>query len=841
MKIYHRFRANRQTGISFSLIPLTKLVFFLTGAALLLSSCKKPEPDPVPADTQVTMGAILDLSGDYSEEGKNGKAAIELALADLNALHEQAGSGIRFTVSFTDTHLDTGLTLQAANDFYNQGIRWLVAGPNNSAGVNAIKSFVDQNQMISLSCFSSSPSLAIPGDHIFRLITDDNVQGQALVKMLQYDSLSALVVIWRDDTYGNGLYQVVKERFTSTGATVYDGVHYHPDAIDYDGMIQELSGVVAQAVAAHGADKTGVLLISYQEAAGFLHAASSRKGDLASVKWYGCDANAQKNSVTSDPVAAGFASTVRFLAPIMAIGTADGLPPAAMTLSTRISSITGSTPDAYALSAYDAVMILGQCYDIVGGYNADAVKAVLPSICAAYDDLGIQRTLNEAGDLSSANYIFWTVVPFAGGYAWESYATWITAGDFIQLKEQGDIGTDPLGHPDYSFNSTGFTLFRGPTGGMARGVETETQSDGKILVMGYASNGANLDILLLRYLSDGSLDPTFGTNGFSLLPGSGNLDDKGLGLAVNPLTDEILVTGFTYASTGNRDILTAKFDKDGGIQSTVIHSGSFTDIGFAATFQPDGKILVCGETRLNGTNQELILLRYNQDLSEDVSFGSGGKVLYNPGTDTKGFGVAMQGNDKIIVCGSVQKDGKNQALVLRYTLSGVPDVSFGSGGVFTWKSNPGNEDYGNELLIQPDGKILVAGNSVNSQASDIFVLRLFYNGEPDHTFGIGGAAHYATTGGSAQAYGIAVSPVNGKIIVCGSAMGSAYHDGLVVRFTPNGQVDGDFATAGTYLFNGPQGNTDVANGIIIQSDRKIVVTGYSHNGSADDMLTLRLN
>jgi len=355
-------------------------------------------------------------------------------LNDVNARHEQAGSDIRFTVTFTDTRLDTARTLQAARDFYGMGIRWLVGGPNNSAGVNAIKSFVDQNQMISLGCFSSSPALAISGDNIFRLITDDNVQGKALVRMLQYDSLKALVVIWRDDTYGNGLYQVVKEMFTSTGGACYEGMHYSPADTGFQGMIEQLKVVVNQAVATHGADKTGVLLISYQEAGEFLNAAASGGVELASVKWYGCDANAQKSSVSSDPAAAGFASTVRFLAPIMAIGTADGLPAPAQSLSARISAITGSTPDAYALSAYDAVMILAQCYDLVRGTGAEAVKAVLSSICEAFNDLGIQRTLNPAGDLASANYVFWTVKPVAGGWTWESVATWFTDGDYILYK-----------------------------------------------------------------------------------------------------------------------------------------------------------------------------------------------------------------------------------------------------------------------------------------------------------------------------------------------------------------------------------------------------------------------
>ena len=358
--------------------------------------------------------------------------------------------------------------------------------------------------------------------------------------------------------------------------------------------------------------------------------------------------------------------------------------------------------------------------------------------------------------------------------------------------------------------------------------------------MGYASNGTNTDIMLLRYNIDGTLDNSFGINGCTLLPGPGNLDDKGLGLAVNKSTDEIVVTGFTYVSSGNREILTAKFSKNGGLISTVIFSASYTDIGFAVTFQPDGKILVCGETRLSGTNQELIILRYNNDLSVDSSFGSGGKVVYNPGTDAKGFGISMQGNDKIIVCGSVISGGKNNALVLRYSLSGIQDNSFGSGGVFRWNSGFGNDDFSNELVLQSDGKILIAGNSMNTLTSGLYVLRLTFNGTLDNTFGIGGVATYTTVSGYAQVYGIAVSSATGNIIVCGTGKIAEYNDGLVLRLNSNGMVDVSFATAGVYLFNGPHGNTDAANGLYIQNDRRIVVTGYSSNGTKEDVLTLRL-
>jgi len=103
-------------------------------------------------------------------------------------------------------------------------------------------------------------------------------------------------------------------------------------------------------------------------------------------------------------------------------------------LSGQILAKTGLTPDAYGLTAYDAVHIMGMAYDIVQAYDATKLKAVIPSVCESYNYLGISRKLNAAGDLETANYIFWTVIPQSGGYTWDSYATYMADGDYIQIR-----------------------------------------------------------------------------------------------------------------------------------------------------------------------------------------------------------------------------------------------------------------------------------------------------------------------------------------------------------------------------------------------------------------------
>jgi len=406
-------------------------VFIFFSIALI--SCSEKVIYPEPESKEVRLGAILDFSGNYSEEGLAAKAVIELALERLNQRYASIESPVRYTCTFADSKLDTSLTLAAAKDMNSQGIKLLVGGPNSSADLNAIKNYVNENQMVTLCCISSSPSLAIPNDYIFRLITDDNNQAQALLRMMQYNSIKVLIPIWRADTYGTGLYETLKQKFEFSGGTVLQGVSYQPGATNYQEIINSTGAQVNSAIAGYGAESVAVILITYQEGSAFLNAASNVP-QLRTVKWFGCDANAQKSSITNDTLSAQFAAGVKFLAPIMGIGTASYLPINATEIATEVFNRSGLYPDAYALSAYDAVMITALAFDVVQSYNPSKIKVVLSDVCSAYNYMGISRRLNEAGDLASANYIFWTVDYAMGGYIWNSFATYIAEGEYIEIK-----------------------------------------------------------------------------------------------------------------------------------------------------------------------------------------------------------------------------------------------------------------------------------------------------------------------------------------------------------------------------------------------------------------------
>lgn len=407
---------------------------FFTGILILLILCRCNKDDQ-PLLTEVRLGAILDLSGDYSEEGQAGKAAIELSIKKLNQRYEQVGSPLRFSCEFMDAQLDSSLNVQAAKRMFEDSIRLLVGGPNNSAMLKAIRPFVNENKILTLCTFSSSPALSIAGDWIYRFITDDNVQGRALVRMMQYDNIRALVPVWRKDTYGNGVYETVRNLLEPLGIEVLAGVSYSPGETAYQGMVEEISRQVESAGLEFNLRETGIMLVTYQEASEFLRVAAGTE-NLAKVRWYGCDANVQKAVIVQDPAIAKFAADVRFIAPIMGIGDANGTSENAAELSDQIFRNTGLPPDAYALSAFDAVQVMGLAVDLVQSDDAGKIREILPGVCGSYDFLGISRRLNDAGDMYSANYIFWAVTGSASGYSWTTYSTYMAGLDLILLKSR---------------------------------------------------------------------------------------------------------------------------------------------------------------------------------------------------------------------------------------------------------------------------------------------------------------------------------------------------------------------------------------------------------------------
>lgn len=114
-------------------------------------------------------------------------------------------------------------------------------------------------------------------------------------------------------------------------------------------------------------------------------------------------------------------------------------------------------------------------------------------------------------------------------------------------------------------------------------------------------------------------------------------------------------------------------------------------------------------------------------------------------------------------------------------------------------------------------------------------------GSLDTTFGVGGKVFTSVNSLVEKSYGVVIQ-TDGKLVVAGYATSSITgKDFICVRYNTNGSLDNTFGTGGIVTTDLQLGSDDIAYGLALQSDGKIVAAGYSDNGSNKDAALVRYN
>jgi uncharacterized delta-60 repeat protein len=320
------------------------------------------------------------------------------------------------------------------------------------------------------------------------------------------------------------------------------------------------------------------------------------------------------------------------------------------------------------------------------------------------------------------------------------------------------------------------------------------QSDGKIVAAGDAdttSLGSGVFVIALaRYDDTGALDATFGTGG-KVFTAIGTVNDRGdaaalqsdgkivvAGRYTNGPSDESAYRDIAVIRYGTSGTLDAGFGS-GGIVTTQI--GSDADEANAVIIQPDGKILVSGFTN-NGSNDDIALIRYNDDGTLDSGFGTGGIVTTAIGSGEEGgLQIRMQTDDKIVMAAYSDVGGGDlDWAVLRYGSTGSLDGTFGTSGITVTSFGTGF-DAPLQCLISSDGKILLAGWGSNGSDLDFALARYTSSGALDATFGSGGKLVTPIGPGDDFGFGMAMQS-DGKIVLAGESNNGTNADFAVVRY-----------------------------------------------------------
>jgi uncharacterized delta-60 repeat protein len=301
--------------------------------------------------------------------------------------------------------------------------------------------------------------------------------------------------------------------------------------------------------------------------------------------------------------------------------------------------------------------------------------------------------------------------------------------------------------------------------------------EGKVVVAGL-SNGAERDFALARYTRRGRLDPSFGRGGKVL---------TGFGPRISAAATSVAIgrDGKIVAAGGEaiiRYTVAGKLDRTFGRGGKVFDSAEAVS---ALAIQADSKVVTAGSSWHRGRNR-FALARYTRRGRLDSTFGRGGKVVtdFGAGSSAHANAVAIQPDGKIAVAGGAVKNrsAKYGLALARYNADGSLDSSFGSRGrVETKVGDWDSEAYG--LVVQPDGKLVVTGNALVGGDSGFALVRYTVDGELDPTFGRDGQAF--DSAGSVWAL---VGQRDGKLVTAGVGMGR-HPNFSIARFLDDGSRD----------------------------------------------------
>jgi uncharacterized delta-60 repeat protein len=349
----------------------------------------------------------------------------------------------------------------------------------------------------------------------------------------------------------------------------------------------------------------------------------------------------------------------------------------------------------------------------------------------------------------------------------------------------------------------------------------------------------------------GALDPSFGTGGSVVTTINGYQDLRTSALVAQP--DAKLVVGGTAnpsGSAGISDFALARYTADGRLDSQFGQGGlAVTNFGArgagvlsALVRQPDGKLVAAGSLLPASDPVQFLIVRYRVDGSLDPTFGQAGAATVQPGSSSRAFSIALRPDGKIVVAGvATVGSGSNsddQVALAQLRPDGTPDPSFGSGGATT---TPIGEEVATQtvngtatrsghtasvggVLLQPDGRIVVAGSASLSGAPGFALVRFNPDGSLDSPFGTNGVALTQAGARSSTASSLALQP-DGKLVTAGSASSATSLDLALARYEPNGSLDPVFGSGGTVVASTP-GSFSGALALLRELDGRLNTAGF---------------
>jgi len=279
-------------------------------------------------------------------------------------------------------------------------------------------------------------------------------------------------------------------------------------------------------------------------------------------------------------------------------------------------------------------------------------------------------------------------------------------------------------------------------------------------------------------------------------------------------------------------VLDQTFSGDGKLITAV---GNGNDQAYGIACQSNGKIVLVG-TSENNANTDFAIVRYNADGSLDNSFSGDGKLILDiAGGNDEARAVVVLANGTLLISGYASVGNSIDFAIVLLSSDGKLLNTFSGDGKATVDFS-GTDDYCYSMAVYND-KIYLGGSSITNSQEEFAVAVLLMNGLPDAAFDLDGKTTISVGAGPDYGRAIAIQS-DGKIVMTGYTGADFNTDFATIRLMADGKPDPGFSQDGKTITDiGP--NWERAFSVVVQQDQKIVVSGFTFNNTGDDFALVR--
>jgi branched-chain amino acid transport system substrate-binding protein len=381
----------------------------------LTTGCKK-KCESATSPKVIQVAALYSETGDLAYLGRSSEAALQIAIEEANSDFTSRNIPIQFELKVYNTQINPTLAIDAMQSIASSGCK-LVIGPQTSAELLAIKPIADSLGILVVSPSSTSSSLSLPNDMIFRYAPGDQIVGEALSNSIYTQGKRALISISRNDLGSLGLNESVSNHFIGLGGEVFTAGIFDGTTSDFSDVLAEVKSRILALSAIYDCEQIGVLTTSFDETILLFNQASTDTV-FSSVDWFGGVGFFKNQNLLANEPASQFAANSNFFSPGFSIPMGNETYYAE--LLTNIYTRSGYQADALTLASYDILKVMANMVAECNGLPMGAQSLQTQFLNASQGFQGTTGTilLNENGDRASGTFDYWGVQSLKGTYQW---------------------------------------------------------------------------------------------------------------------------------------------------------------------------------------------------------------------------------------------------------------------------------------------------------------------------------------------------------------------------------------------------------------------------------------